>query len=171
MALDTTTANALANEARKQEARASVAGLRAEVNAYAVLGQILSSTNGDAQRRLTNALSELAALEAGAGPGLTDEFGGRSSVDQLLRTERFAGKSAAVDFVKANPECLKADAIAAWEEAAKAATGLPLVIQSPAALGALYRQQLLANGLIQADTWEEQRAWIVATDKAVIMGA
>ena len=44
------------------------------------------------------------------------------------------------------------------------------MVQSPAALGALYRQQIQANGLIQADTWEAQRAWMAATPLETVLG-
>lgn len=170
MSYDATTKTALANEARRQELGKKVARLRGEADATASIASIASRTNTDALRRLQSAQDELAALEAGAGPGLTDEFGERSSVDLLLRTERFAGKAASVDYVKANPECAESDAIAAWDEAAKAATGLPLVIQGPGALGALYRQNLMQAGLIQEPTWEAQRAWILATPAETVMG-
>jgi hypothetical protein len=170
MAYDANTKTALANEARRQELGKKVARLRGEVDAIASFASLAARTNTDAVRRLQSATDELSALEAGAGPGLTDEFGDRSSVDLLLRTERFAGKSAAVDYVKANPECTEAEAIAAWKDAAKAATGLPGVIQSPAALGALYRQNLMQAGMIRESTWEAQRAWILATPAETVLG-
>jgi hypothetical protein len=125
----------------------------------------------DAQRRYQAKASELAALEAGAGPGLTADFGAYSAIDQLLRVERFAGKGASVDYIKANPECTEADAVGAWRAGALAATGLDIVIQDPGALGQVYRRNLRAAGLTQDEAWESQRAWIVATDKTVIMGA
>lgn len=100
-----------------------------------------------------------------------DTIGQYSSIDQALRSERFAGKAASVDFIKANPTCTEAEAVAAWDEAGKAATGLPVLLQNTENLAIMYRANLARAGMIPDTTWESQRAWIVATDKAVIMGA
>ena len=100
-----------------------------------------------------------------------DTVGFYSSVDQLLRAERFAGKSASVDFIKANPTCAEADAEAAWTTAALAATGRAALLVPVSSYSQVYRENLLKMGLVPDTTWESQRAWIVATDKAVIMGA
>lgn len=114
------------------------------------------------------AKADLAALQD---VSALDAYGAYSSVDQLLRLERFAGKGAAVDFIKAHPECTEAEAEGAWEVAALAATALPALIVPVASYSALYRVNLVKAGLTTAATWEAQRAWIVATDKATIMGA
>jgi len=168
--MDAITATTLANEARRQEVRAKAARLEGEVSALALQAQALSSANGDAIRRLERARAELSALEAGAGPGLTADFGEYSAIDQLLRQERFAGKSASIDAIKADPAISQADAEAAWTLAALAATGMEHLGGLPGFYGAIYRQQLLAAGRISEATWEAQRAWIVATPKDEIMG-
>jgi hypothetical protein len=100
-----------------------------------------------------------------------DSIGEFSSVDQLLRQERFAGKSASVDYIKANPTCAEADAISAWTAAGIAATGLQSLIVPAENYAAIYRANLAKAGLTPDTTWESQRSWIVATDKAIIMGA
>jgi hypothetical protein len=100
-----------------------------------------------------------------------DSIGEFSNVDQLLRQERFAAKSASVDYIKANPTCAEADAIAAWTTAGIAATGLQALIVPAENYAMLYRANLAKAGLTPDTTWESQRAWIVSTDKAVIMGA
>lgn len=73
--MDATVQTALANEARRNELRCKVAQLQGEVTTGANLATTISSTVGDAQRRLDAAKASLAALESGAGPGLTDDFG------------------------------------------------------------------------------------------------
>ena len=100
----------------------------------------------------------------------SDEVGYYSSVDQLLRRERFAGKRASLDHVHANPEASENEAIKAWETAALAETGLSVLLQDPAALGALYRANLLAAGAVADTTWEAQRAWILARTVDEAMG-
>ena len=171
MALDTTTQTALANEARRQAAQTKVATLQGAIASQASTGEVLSRQNGDTLRQLQSAQAELTAILAGAGAGLTSDFGAYSSVDQLLRTERFAGKSASVDFIKANPTCAEVDAIAAWTTAALAATGLTALVVPAENYATLYRTRLKSAGMVPDITWESQRAWIVATDKATIMGA
>ena len=100
----------------------------------------------------------------------SDEVGYYSSVDQLLRRERFAGKRASLEHVHANPEASEKEAIKAWETAALAETGLSALLQDPAALGALYRTNLLAAGAITDTTWEAQRAWILGRTVDEAMG-
>ena len=100
-----------------------------------------------------------------------DTVGFYSSVDQLLRQERFAGKAASVDFIKANPTCTEAEAIAAWDAAGKLATGLPVLLQDTGNLAIVYRSNLHSLGLVPDASWESQRAWIVATPKETIMGS
>ena len=100
----------------------------------------------------------------------SDEVGYYSSVDQLLRRERFAGKRASLEHVHANPEASEKEAIKAWETAALAETGLSVLLQDPAALGALYRANLKAAGAITDTTWEAQRAWILARTVDEAMG-
>lgn len=100
-----------------------------------------------------------------------DSVGIYSSVDQVLRSERFAGKAASVDYIKANPTCAEADAIAAWDAAGLAATGLPVLLQNTANLAAVYRANLHAQGLTPDASWESQRAWIIATDRTVILNS
>lgn len=176
----TTTEQILAREALIRDLRAKCMRLEGEVNATASIVPLLdlnpsaakaavAALNQEGRNALAQARMDLARTEA-QGSSALDAYGKASDITQILLNERQAGKRGAWEAVQANPECLEAEAIAAWEEAAKAATGLPGVIQSAAALGALYRQQMLANGLIQADTWEEQRAWILATAKDVVLG-
>lgn len=100
----------------------------------------------------------------------SDEVGYYSSVDQLLRRERFAGKRASLEHVHANPEASEKESIKAWETAALAETGLSALLQDPAALGALYRANLLASGAVLDTTWEAQRAWILARTVDEAMG-
>jgi hypothetical protein len=112
------------------------------------------------------------ALQSAMAEGLkAGTVGSVSSIDQALQAERFAGKSACIDFVKANPTCTEADAIAAWTTAGLAATGLAALIVPAESYAQLYRANLLKLGLVPDTTWESQRAWMVATDKAVIMSA
>lgn len=73
--MDAAITTALANEARRNEMRCKVNQIQGEVTTGANLATIISSTVGDAQRRLDAAKASLAALESGAGPGLTDDFG------------------------------------------------------------------------------------------------
>lgn len=134
-------------------------------NAKALVEGVLSQlTMTQSQNAAT--LAELTATLKAA----SSAYGEYSATDQILRTERFAGKSASIEFVKANPNCNENQAIKAWTDAAIAATGRSKLMQDPGELGALYREQLLAAGLIAAPTWEAQRAWIVATPKDAAMG-
>lgn len=133
----------------------------------------------DAKATLDAAVAKVANLQATTAQDTAatvaalqgvDAVGFYSSVDQLLRLERFAGKAASVDYIKAHPTCTEAEAEEAWSLAATAATGMPLLVPV-ASYAALYRANLAAMGLTPDATWESQRAWIIATPKDTIMGA
>ncbi len=160
----------LTNEARKAEKRNQVQKLLGKVSVLSSQAALASTQINDANLELAAARDELAALEAGAGPGITDDFGYKSSVTQILESERAAAKSATVDFVKANPTCTEAEANAAWDDAAlDSHPDFEYVLQPGAIFAALYRKNLLQLTLIDTDTWEDQRDWMVATAKEVIM--
>jgi hypothetical protein len=155
---------ALANEARRQELRSSIAELKGRMDATASAVQRLNSVNSDSQIALTEKQAELAALEAGAGPGITADYGPKSTITQLIEKERFAAKSATIDFVKANPACTEADAAAAWNQAALAShPEFASVIQDGMIMSALYRGNMVAAGLITENTWEAHRQFILNT--------
>lgn len=78
--MDQATATILANEARKTQLRTAIAELTGRLNSTASAIGILSSQSTDAQRALQTKAAELAALEAGAGPGITDDFGFRADI-------------------------------------------------------------------------------------------
>lgn len=73
--MDANTQIALANEARRIELKQKVAKLQGLAEAQSQFATLASTSCGDSGRRLQAALNELTALEAGAGPGLTDDFG------------------------------------------------------------------------------------------------
>lgn len=159
----------MANEARRQELRQKIAGLKGTIDATASAVQKLNSVNSDNQILLTESQSELAALEAGAGPGITADFGPKSIVTQLIEQERFAAKSAAIDFIKSNPQCTEDEAAEVWNTAAlNSHPDFPQVIQGALIMSALYRANLVKANLIPDNTWESHRTFIVNTAKDVI---
>jgi hypothetical protein len=170
MALTPDTQTALANEVRRQSAQQAVASIQGQMAALGNAAQVISSLSQDAAKQYAVANQTLAALQVGVGPGITADFGHYTSIDQLLRAERFAGKSACVDAIKADPQISESDAAAAWATAALAATTLSALVVPVANYATVYRAALLKAGFAPDTTWESQRAWIVATDRSVIMG-
>lgn len=170
--MDAATAAILTNEARRQELRAKIALLKGQMQATSSLSTALTGMNGDAAQRLSSAQGELAALEQGAGPGVTGDFGPFSATDQALRAERFAGKAAWVDYVKANPACIEADALPAYTAAALKArpADRQWLLHDATALRQEYSASLVRAGLIPDTTWASWRAWILATPRDVILG-
>lgn len=98
------------------------------------------------------------------------QIGTYSLIDQIEQTERFAAKSVCIDYIKANPTCSQDEAIAAWTTAGLAATNLPWLIQDPVVMAHLYQNNLFAEKLTPDASWESQRAWMVVTEKSIIMG-
>ena len=87
-----------------------------------------------------------------------------SAVDDRALAERTAGQGAVIDFLKAQPEATVEEAQAAWVEAAHAVrTDRTLLLHDPA--GVLEEYQANSG----TATWEEFRALVVATDKALLM--
>ena len=135
------------------------AGFLAAQEAAQVAHQALT----EAEAVLTQAQADLAAqVTAGSA-------GAYSSVDLMLQRERFAGKSAAIDWIKANPTGTEDQAVAAWTPAAIAATGLPAPIVPPGNYLDLFTADLAGQGLITEQTFAALAAWVVATDKNTIM--
>jgi hypothetical protein len=172
LALTTDQVRAIADETRRQELRTSVA---AGLGKQKILEQ-LATQIGDTKYAVKQALdadsARLAALEVALGPGLAASVGEYSTTDQAMRAERFAGKAAAVDHVKANPGATEAEATDAYRVAALAArpAGRQWILQDPLALRQEYTANLVAYGLIPDSTWESWRAWILATPRDVILG-
>lgn len=161
---------ALANEARRGELKQKRSKLMGAIEATASVMVRLSSVNNDALVQMENATAELAALEAGAGPGITADYGARSTIAQMLDTERFAAKEAAIDFVKANPDATEDEAMAVWDAAAMAAhPAFPFVLQSGRAMSELYRANLFARDFITEQDWASHRQFILNTDKAILV--
>lgn len=77
--MDIAIQNALANESRRQELRGKVQALQGQANMLSAFASDLSATSADISRRLQTAQAELSALEAGAGPGITDTWGDRAT--------------------------------------------------------------------------------------------
>ena len=160
---------ALANEARRQELKQQIAGLQGSMNATASAVQKLNSVNSDNAIALAHAQAELSALDQGAGPGITADFGPKSTVTQLIEVERFAAKDAVIDYVKANPTCSENDADNAWRAAAMAShPEFPMVIPDGLVMSQLYRANLLKAGLIGEDSWAAHRQWMLNNPKDVI---
>ena len=149
----------------------AVADAQTQVDKMTAAAVAADQANQQAIQNLQGARSILATakdtLNTAMAAGGT--VGTYSTVDQLLQKERFAGKSACIDFVKANPTCAEADAIAAWTAAGIAATGLTALIVPAATYEAMFEQNLLALKLIPEATWANLQAWMVATDKTIIM--
>ena len=78
--MDSNTANYVANEARKLELRVGIAQLQGALNNASSIVQAVSSTATDAARALQGKQAELGALEAGSGPGVTDDFGHKADI-------------------------------------------------------------------------------------------
>lgn len=170
--MDENTAKYLANEARKQIAKLNVATLKGRVDGIETFMRAMDTGRTAAYRDMLDAQEELARLELGNGPGITDDFGTYSSTDQALQNERFAGKAAAVEFIKANPTCTEQEACAAYIQAAldSRPAGRKWLLQAPDALRQEYSANLVAYGLIPDASWESWRAWILATPTEVILG-
>jgi len=184
MTMDAVTAATLSDEARRQLARAKVAGLKATLQAALDAGQrarpawlaadallgAMSQAASDAQNALTVAQADLASLEA-TSKGVAADFGPYSTTDQALQRERDAGKAALIDFVKLNPTCTEAQAIAQWKVVALA--GRPAdrqwLLHDPAALRQEYSANLVAMKYVADATWATFAAFIAATAKDALI--
>lgn len=94
-----------------------------------------------------------------------------SVIDNAAYAERQAGKAAVITFVKANPGCAQADAVAAWNAGALAArpADRQWLLMNTEGLLQEYGANLHAAGLITDQTWPSIAGWIAATPAAIIM--
>jgi hypothetical protein len=160
----------LANEARKTEIRQKIARFRGVLETTSSVINKLSSVNDDTTISLNRAIDELAALEMGSGPGVTDTYGPKSKLTLLLDRERLAAKEAVYELVQKNPKCTEAEAVMAWDRAAisthKDLFEYPL--QSGSVFLRVYRTLLVKMAQIREDSWEAQRQWLAKTPRAKI---
>ena len=163
--------NAVAKERLLRDAEIKKARARGRLNAFEDSIAALATMLTTAQSAFNAARIDLDSVQGDTGSVVTDGFGPYSIVDTLLRQERFAGKSAAVDFIKANPTCTEEEAEETWAVAAKLATGRDTLMVPVHRYSVLYQENLFAAGYTTEASYETQRAWIIATPKETIMGA
>jgi hypothetical protein len=172
MALTQDQVAAVANESRRQALRTAVAAGKEKQKILSLLATLIGDQQFTAKQSLDADTSSLVALETSIGPGVDANVGEYSTTDQAMRAERFAGKAAAVDYVKANPTASEDAATSAYRTAALAIrpASRQWLLQDPLALRQEYTATLVAYGLIPDPSWESWRAWILATDRDVILG-
>jgi len=124
-----------------------------------------------AQQDVNAAQTELTQAQAALVEQVTNGTAGPySSIDQLLRAERFAGKQAAIQYIQANPTtATQAGALAVWTTAGIAATTFATLLEDPALLCQIYSDNLYKLGLAPDNSWASLQAWIIATPEAEIM--
>jgi hypothetical protein len=173
MALTQEQQTALANEARRQELKQRVARLKGFIDAVTQFNNSAAPVINDVAVKINAAQADLTALDEGEGQGLTVDYGAYSTIEQSMRAERFAGKAAAIDYVKSNPECSLNDAVGAYVVVAMQ-TRPPdrqYLLQDPTSLLTEYRLNAVALGAIPAESgWEGFRQLVYATPKEVLMG-
>jgi hypothetical protein len=155
---------ALANEARRRELQIQIATTKGELNATSTLQRRISAVNADASIMLSDLQSQLDALNAGAGAGITANFGEKTELTQLLEVERKAGAKAVIALIKTNEKSTEEEAIEAWEAAAAKATGMELCAQRGRVISLTYRQRLAKEGAIASVEWSDFAAWISTTN-------
>jgi hypothetical protein len=161
----------MANEARRRELQIKIAATKGELNATSSLQKNISAVNADASIMLSDLQAQLDALNAGAGAGVTADFGEKTELTQLLETERKAGAQAVIALIKSSEKTTEEEAVAAWEAAAAKATGAELCAQRGRVIGLAYRQRLAQKGMIASVEWSDFSAWIAATNVDEIKAA
>jgi light-regulated signal transduction histidine kinase (bacteriophytochrome) len=171
MAYDPSVLNALASEVRKTEAQKTFLRAQERFDVINDIYKLLVSRQGSARAALDSATTALTTATANA-PGLTDDFGQFSTMDQALRAERFAGKSAVIDFIKANPNCIIEEAVTAYSQAALATRPVDqqILLQVPQALFGFYASSANVMGVIQDASWASFRAMVYNLPKEMLMG-
>jgi hypothetical protein len=154
----------MANEARRRELQIKIAGLKGELNATSSLQKNISAVNADASIMLSDLQAQLDALNAGAGAGVTADFGEKTELTQQLEVERKAGAKAVIALIKTNEKTTEDEAIEAWEAAAAKATGMELCAQRGRVISLTYRQRLAKEGAIASVDWSDFAEWISTTN-------
>lgn len=159
MATVTEVQEILAQDKKLQRVREKIRKAEGVLEGTSSAYQMLNSLSSGTAVQLSDLRAELAALEAGAIAGVTDDFRPVSTVDNASLAERDAGQIAVITLVKTNPATTQDEAIAAWIAAALAArpADRQWLLHDPVGLLKEYEANL---GLT---TWEEFSAWVVAT--------
>lgn len=172
MALTTEQQAALANERRWQELKRKESKLLGLLDGMDRARTSLISQGSEASSELIATRAKINEFEAGFGEGLADDFGAYSDLEQAMRAERFAGKQATLEYVKANTTCTEEDATIAYTTAALTArpADKQYLIQTPHSLFLEYAYTAMKAGLIPDTTWESFRNFVVVTPADVLMG-
>lgn len=169
MAYNLAVADALAQEVRLRESQKRFAAAQASVAALDGVNRTVVTALATAKATLADAQAALTQASVD-GAGVTEDFGEYSALDQALRLERFAGKSAAIDHVKANPACTEEAVIVAYSEAALAVRDQPFLLQNPDALLRQYAANAASQHFIPDASWPSFRALLLNAPKATLMG-
>jgi hypothetical protein len=165
MALSDEQKNALANESRARAVETKLATVRGNLEVIGSISRLLSLQSSDAQIRMEALLTESSGLRNAAGPGLTDDFGERSIIDNAASTERNEGVTATLTAIRNNPSITVEQAIAAYTSAAMATrpSDRQWLLMSPQSLLNEYIANLVTRGSITEPTFAAMVQWVLTT--------
>ena len=154
-----------------QTAALGIALAQGPVNALAQAQVAAATALGSITTQLDAAKTALASAQAALGASTPVTIGTLSIIDQRSQTERAAGKAAAVAYIKANPTCAEAEALAAWNTGATPTlpTGCTLFLNNATGLLEAYIINAHALGATPDTTWASFAAFIVATPETTLL--
>jgi len=119
----------------------------------------------------TTAFQSLQSAQTSMGSANSLTVGILSIIDTRSQTERAAGKAAAINFVKANPTCTEAQAIAAWTTGATSTfpPGCTMPVNNPAGLLEAYMNNAHAIGATPDTTWASFVTLLINTPLATLL--
>jgi len=118
-----------------------------------------------------SAAADLLSAQQALGSANPLTVGVLSIIDTRSQTERAAGKAAAINFVKANPTCTEAQAIAAWTTGATSTfpPGCTMPVNNPAGLLEAYMNNAHAIGATPDTTWTSFVTLLINTPLATLL--
>jgi len=113
-------------ESKKRDLRVKLAKIRGELAASAAASKFFARINQDTQIQREQAEAELRDLEESGAIGILDGWGMFTPTDRAAKSERSAGATSGLQWLKANPTSTQTEfvtAVASGLESARVAAG------------------------------------------------
>ncbi|RYZ34552.1 MAG: hypothetical protein EOO72_12975 [Myxococcaceae bacterium] len=117
--------------------------------------------------------AQLAQLESGGSPGISDEWGKFSTVETAAQDERYYAKDKGYDGLVGNPLATFEETVAEFERfmlEQRTAVGRPWLLQRGEGLVREWLANAVARGLIAEDSWPAFRDWLLSAGKERALG-
>ena len=150
-------------ESKKRDLRVKLAKIRGELAASAAASKFFARINQDTQIQREQAEAELRDLEESGAIGILDGWGMFTPTDRAAKSERSAGATSGLQWLKANPTSTQTEfvtAVASGLESARVAAGRNFRLNVAAGIAEMWVRTAVARK--RATDWESFKTYVLA---------